>query len=92
MNARLITDSYNKQLIKIYRDSFCLRYGYLGAKNESTQRAYDRWKGEVIRFMEEGTKRWPAMSWLKRKVQSFFLASMDIVTMLVDIDFTKCTI
>ena len=92
MNTRLITDSYNKQLIKIYRDSFYLRYRYLGVNDESTQRAYDRWKSEIIRIMREGTKRWPAMSWLKRKVQSFFLASMDIVTMLVDIGSIKYTI
>ena len=57
MNTRLITDSYNKQLIKIYRDSFYLRYRYLGVNDESTQRAYDRWKSEIIRIMREGTKR-----------------------------------
>jgi hypothetical protein len=57
MNARLITDSYNKQLIKIYRDSFCLRYRYLGVNGESTQRAYDRWKNEAMKAMREGAKR-----------------------------------
>lgn len=57
MSKAEIDELYSMELAKIYRSTFYTSYRVLGPENETTKKAYDKWKNLVIKNIERSKRR-----------------------------------